>query len=86
MLSFPADAQTPIAAEIDFTSPVADGPLHCSLDWRRSEGEEWTIKIGPPKARVRLADGGGELFIDGDDQRRRTGSGEYPEIYRRFAS
>ena len=44
-LHFPANAQTPIAAEIDFASPAADGPLSCSLDWRRSEGEEWTIAV-----------------------------------------
>ena len=42
-LCFPDNAQTPIAAEIDFASEAADGPLRCSLDWRRTEGEEWTI-------------------------------------------
>ena len=44
-LSFPENAQTPVAAEIQFESAAADGPLTCSLDWRRSEGEEWTIAI-----------------------------------------
>src|SRR3990170_1862749 len=42
-LSVPKGAQTPIAAEVKFASSVADGALTCSLDWRRSEGEEWTI-------------------------------------------
>ena len=37
-LAFPANAQTPIAAEIEFASDVSDGPLHGSLDWRRTEG------------------------------------------------
>ena len=37
-LSVPENAQTPIAADIQFASPVADGPLTASLDWRRSEG------------------------------------------------
>jgi len=37
-LQVPQDAQTPIAADIVFSSPQADGPLHASLDWRRSEG------------------------------------------------
>ena len=45
-LSFPQNAETPIAAEIVFASEAADGPLHCSLDWRRTEGEEWTIDVG----------------------------------------
>ena len=37
-LSFPDGADTPIAAEIEFASSSADGPLRCSLDWRRSAG------------------------------------------------
>ena len=31
-----------------FASPQADGPLTASLDWRRTEGEEWTIEAEPP--------------------------------------
>lgn len=83
-LSFPDDAQTAVAAEIDFASPVADGPLHCSLDWRRSEGEEWTITIRTADGvEVRLEDGGGKLCIDGVEQGTQ-GIGEYPDIYRQF--
>src|SRR3954454_16457509 len=44
-LKVPENAQTPIAADIVFSSPEADGPLYASLDWRRSEGEEWTITV-----------------------------------------
>ncbi len=84
MLSFPEDAQTAVAAEIDFTSPVADGPLHCSLDWRRSEGEEWTITVRTAEgAEVRLEEGGGKLLIDGAEQAAH-GVGEYADIYRKF--
>ena len=83
-LSYPADAQTPIAADIVFTSPQADGPLGASLDWRRSEGEEWTITITTTDGQsVRLENGGSRLTVDGraseDD-----GPGEYPDIYRQF--
>jgi predicted dehydrogenase len=83
-LSFPANAQTPIAADVVFRSPVGDGPLTASLDWRRTEGEEWTITIETTDgARVRLEDGGSKLLLDGklhqDD-----GIGEYPDIYRTF--
>ncbi len=84
MLSFPEDAQTPVAAEIDFSSPVAEGSLHCSLDWRRSEGEEWTITIRTAEGtQVRLTDGGGKLLIDGVAQEA-EGIAEYPDIYRKF--
>ena len=38
-LHFPTGSDTPIAAEIRFTSPASDGPLPSSLDWRRTAGE-----------------------------------------------
>ena len=83
-LSFPEDSQTPIAAEIEFASEVADGPLRCSLDWRRTEGEEWTITARTAEGtEVRLENGGSLLSIDGE-QRSMAGDGEYPDIYRRF--
>jgi predicted dehydrogenase len=83
-LYFPEDAQTPIAAEIEFASAAADGPLRCSLDWRRSEGEEWTIAVRTADGlEVRLAEGGSRLAIDGEEQAL-AGPGEYPDIYRRF--
>jgi predicted dehydrogenase len=83
-LYFPEDAQTPIAAEIEFASAVADGPLHCSLDWRRVEGEEWTIIVRTADGHeVRLENGGSRLSIDGE-HRPAEGLGEYPDIYREF--
>ena len=84
-LSVPANAQTPVAAEIDFASDVADGPLHASFDFRRTEGEEWTIDIRTTDgSAVMLSDGGARLFIDGIEQKV-SGPGEYPGIYREFA-
>jgi predicted dehydrogenase len=83
-LSVPENAQTPIAAEIAFTSPQADGALTASLDWRRSEGEEWTITIQTADGQtVRLEGGGSRLLIDGKAQED-DGPGEYPDIYRQF--
>lgn len=84
-LSFPEGSQTPIAAEISFTSPVADGPLTGSLDWRKPEGEEWTIDIRTTDGeQVLLTEGGARLAIDGATQEIASPS-EYPEIYKRFA-
>ncbi|MGI8706395.1 MAG: Gfo/Idh/MocA family protein [Sphingomicrobium sp.] len=83
-LSIPEGAQTPIAAEISFASPVADGPLTCSLDWRRRQGEEWTIAVRTADgSRILLSDGGARLSIGGKDHGS-SGPGEYPDIYRRF--
>jgi len=83
-LSFPRNAQTPIAAEITFSSPEADGPLTASLDWRRSEGEEWTIALETTSGDVvRLEAGGEELLLNGQASKD-DGPGEYPDIYRAF--
>jgi predicted dehydrogenase len=83
-LSFPSNAETPIAAEIDFASDVADGPLHASLDFRRTEGEAWTIDFRTSDGKsVKLTEGGSRLFIDGEG-RAVSGPGEYPDIYREF--
>jgi predicted dehydrogenase len=84
-LGIPENAQTPIAADIVFSSPEADGPLHASLDWRRSEGEEWTMTIATADGQtVRLEDGGATLLVNGTEQPSQ-GLGEYPDIYRVFA-
>jgi predicted dehydrogenase len=83
-LSVPRNAQTPIAAEVVFSSPEADGPLTASLDWRRSEGEEWTVALETSDGvTVRLEGGGATLAIDGKRQGD-DGPGEYPDIYRKF--
>ena len=83
-LHFPSNAQTPIAAELSFSSPVAEGPLRCSLDWRRSEGEEWTIRIRTADGiDVALLEGGSRLLIGGEEQAA-EGEAEYPSLYREF--
>jgi predicted dehydrogenase len=83
-LSVPKNAQTPIAAEIQFCSPEAEGPLTASLDWRRTEGEEWTIAIETADGtKLRLENGGATLFLNGETHSD-DGPGEYPDIYRQF--
>ncbi|HEV2594525.1 MAG TPA: Gfo/Idh/MocA family oxidoreductase [Sphingomicrobium sp.] len=84
-LCVPANAHTPIAADIIFSSPQAEGPLHASLDWRRAEGEEWTIAVETSDGdTVRLEDGGATLVLNGAGPQRDNGVGEYPDIYRTF--
>ena len=83
-LSVPENAQTAIAADVTFYSPEADGPLTASLDWRRTEGEEWTITcVASDGSSVRLEDGGAKLILDGEVSVD-SGPGEYPDIYRTF--
>ena len=83
-LEVPENAQTPIAAKVTFSSPEADGPLHASLDWRRTEGEEWTITVETSDGTtMRLEDGGAKLILNGETSTD-DGPGEYPDIYRTF--
>jgi D-galactose 1-dehydrogenase len=83
-LLFPEGADTPIAADIRFECPDFAGPLECSLDWRRTEGELWSIEIHTDGPSIALLDGGSRLLIDGSEQET-PGLAEYPDIYRRFA-
>ena len=84
-LVFPDGSDTPIAAEIEFASPAAAGPLECSLDWRRPADEEWTIELtGADGSSIALVEGGARLLVDGQ-HRTTVGLGEYPDIYRCFA-
>ena len=83
-LRIPANAQTPIAVDVTFSSPQADGPLTASLDWRRTEGEEWTVVVETADGtEIRLQDGGASLLINGKPASEK-GIGEYPDIYREF--
>ena len=83
-LLFPKGADTPIAADVRFGSPEIEAPLECSLDWRRTEGELWSIEIEVEEQAIALLDGGSRLIVDGREQDT-PGLAEYPDIYRRFA-
>jgi predicted dehydrogenase len=83
-LQVPRNGQTPIAANIELTSPAADGALNVSLDFRWHDEEEWTIEIVTTDgANLRLERGGERLFVDGAEHVCQ-GPGEYPDIYRHF--
>lgn len=85
-LHFPANADTPIAADISLASPSATGELRCSLDWRRSAGEKWVFEVVVEDGRkIVLTEGGARLFVDGEEQAV-GGLREYPEIYRHFST
>ncbi len=83
-LFVPKNAQTPIAADITFSCPEADGPLTASLDWRRSEGEEWTIAVETTNGDVIRLEAGGERLVVNGQASADDGPGEYPDIYRTF--
>jgi predicted dehydrogenase len=81
-LLVPANKQAPVAASLTFVG----GALRAEMDWRYTEGEQWTIRVGTKAGRiVELRDGGAKLSIDGAPQALAE-RGEYPSIYDRFAA
>ena len=83
-LFYPSNRQAPIAASLAFAGPP--GMLRAEMDWRFTEGEQWTIRVGTTEGgRLELRAGGASLLIDGIAQKL-PGSGEYPAIYDRFAA
>jgi D-galactose 1-dehydrogenase len=80
-LLVPANRQAPIAASLSF----GDG-LSAEMDWRYTQGEQWTIGIERADGcRIELRDGGARLLIDGAEQAIEA-RGEYPSIYADFAA
>ena len=80
-LSFPKNREQPIAAALRFSSPVADGALSASFDWRHNGSEAWTIDVRTEGGtHLRLLDGGSRLEVDGAE-RAVEGPGEYAALY-----
>lgn len=80
-LLVPANKQAPIAANLDFVGEN----LRAEMDFRSTEGEQWTIRVETKAgAVVELRDGGARLLIDGVEQALAE-RGEYPSIYHCFA-
>ena len=83
-LLFPANRQTPIAANLLLTSPAARGEMPVTFDWRHSGGEAWTIEVETEEGtRVKLLDGGTRLEVNGEPAAA-EGPGEYAALYRDF--
>jgi predicted dehydrogenase len=83
-LMVPANRQMPIAAQLRFASPAADGELTADFDWREREAEHWTIAVETSDgASLLLSDGGARLELDGADPVE-VKRAEYPRMFERF--
>ncbi len=85
-ISFPANRQAPVDAELTFKISGAGGPkMSAGLNWLEESGEIWTIAIETAKGtRLKLERGGTVLTVNG----RLTveaPSEEYERIYEHFA-
>lgn len=82
-LSFPANCDTPIAAEVALADD-SNMSMSLSLDWRQAGEQIWTINIDTDTGQLRIDDGGKKLFIDGAAQGL-SEQAEYTGLYAHFA-
>jgi D-galactose 1-dehydrogenase len=78
-LRFPANCQTPIAADLDFS-----GPARMELDFLHPGPPRWDIDVDTDSGRLSLSKGGNEMQVDGQPVQLPPG-GEYPRLYAHFA-
>ena len=86
LLTFPANRQTPVDAEIVFKSGQLHRPvLTAGFNWLEENGELWrfTIETGTGALLV-LEEGGRALSVDGQPVLRH-GDAEYAAMYRHFS-
>ena len=82
-LSFPANRDTPIAADLTFADPLG-AKVTAAFDWRQEGPQSWDIHITTTQGTALLSDGGAKLTVDGTE----ITSGpdrEYTHLYARFA-
>lgn len=80
-LDFPANRQTPIAAQLQFS-----GNVSADFDWRQEGPQTWDIAIETNSGPLTLRMGGNILEIDGSVRASETSlMNEYPALYARMA-
>ena len=80
-LTYPANCQTPIAADLTFS-----GNVTAEFDWRQTGPQTWDIVIETDKGQLALRMGGNRLEIDGVEVAGANSiMGEYPALYARMA-
>jgi D-galactose 1-dehydrogenase len=82
-LSFPANRDTPIAADLTFNDP-GGASVTAAFDWRQEGPQSWDIHVITDGGSATLSDGGARLCVDGME----TSVGpdhEYHHLYARFA-
>lgn len=84
-LSFPANADAPIAAALTFASEVDGADLGAVFDWRPIATDIWEIAVETADGlKLHLAAGGARLSVDGKEAVAETPA-EYESIYAHFA-
>ncbi len=87
MLGFPANRETPIAASLVFSCPLAtaDAEMTAEIDWRQEGDQTWNIDIETETGvQLRLTHGGSKLHVD-DRLMVDAPMQEYEGLYAHFA-
>jgi len=80
-LEFPANRQTPIAAQLQFS-----GQVSADFDWRQTGPQTWDILVETDRGSLALRMGGNVLEVDGQSVAGHADiMGEYPALYARMA-
>jgi predicted dehydrogenase len=82
-LSFPANRQAPIAADVQMTHAGA-APIDAVFDFRQTGPERWDIEVDTDAGRLVLSQGGAQMQVDGKAVVPGNNR-EYPALYERFA-
>ena len=85
-IEVPANAATPIAANIRFKrGDGAAADLSAAFDWRQETGETWEIEIGTKDGLTLLLKKGGSVLIVNGRIAHEAVLHEYEDIYAKFA-
>lgn len=84
VLDFPANCDTPIAAEIIFCNPKG-GSVTMTLDWLQTGPQTWNIEVNTTNGSLLLEHGGAQLSINGALCLKETDR-EYAGLYARMAT
>jgi len=84
-LEFPINRDTPIAAQLTFRDP-GGAEVSAQFDWRQDGPQTWDIRFDTAAGEAVLSDGGAVLAIGGKTAGTGAPTGEYPNLYTRFAA
>lgn len=78
----PVNKNSPIAAKLELTS-LFGAPIKATFDFRHAADQVWDIETTTDRGVLKLANGGGRLFLNGVEQAL-AATEEYPALYDYF--
>ncbi|HWA91043.1 MAG TPA: Gfo/Idh/MocA family oxidoreductase [Rhizomicrobium sp.] len=81
----PSNCAAPIAAEIDFEA-ASGAAIRAEMDFRHTGVQTWDIDVETDGDTLKLSNGGADMAVNGERVAVAQSAGEYPLLYRRFAS